>query len=492
MSDAILPKKPLPARLCERFRAIRWLVDFQKTRLYPILFALMCVISSVNGMAVYIPIFWLMTALVLFSIIFTDDTKVLLVPMFLGYYAVGRDLPINYYDWPDHFGALFSPFYEKGLFHMILCGLIMVTALLLRIVLDGTLKKSFRKRGLFFFGILILSGVILFNGIFTPHWQPMDLFYGMFMSIGLLVFYCLLSSFWEHSKDTITYACHTLVCNSGSVLLQILIWAIRTHRDGRLLVYDKAGSFTGIWRDAFCFSWGVTTVVGAMLVLGIPAALYLAKKSHRPLPYSLLATLFFLGSVFINTRSAMLVGGLVLLLGIILNSVKSKNPTSNRIFALCLALAFLAALLVLLFHFGGIQKIWELLRLHDKEGSGRIDIWQLGIADFLLSPIIGVGFMASSYTTYKNVFGNMYHSLPIEFLGATGVIGAIAFLFHFKDVVRLTVRRFSVDKLMLLLVPLMVLAMSLVDNFFFYLHFQIPYAIFLLLAERAEQEAEMA
>ena len=56
------------------------------------------------------------------------------------------------------------------------------------------------------------------------------------------------------------------------------------------------------------------------------------------------------------------------------------------------------------------------------------------------------------------------------------------------DIVRLTLRRFSVDKFMLLLVPLMVLAMSLVDNFFFYLNFQIPYAIFLMLAERIEHE----
>ena len=47
-----------------------------------------------------------------------------------------------------------------------------------------------------------------------------------------------------------------------------------------------------------------------------------------------------------------------------------------------------------------------------------------------------------------------------------------------------SLKQFSINKLLLLALPLTIIALSIFDNFFFYPHFQIFYAIFLALAEK--------
>ena len=64
-----------------------------------------------------------------------------------------------------------------------------------------------------------------------------------------------------------------------------------------------------------------------------------------------------------------------------------------------------------------------------------------------------------------------------------GILGISALLLHIKDFFILAFRRARLDRLFLLAVPVMILTMSLVDNFFFYLNLQIFYVAFLCLAE---------
>ena len=64
-----------------------------------------------------------------------------------------------------------------------------------------------------------------------------------------------------------------------------------------------------------------------------------------------------------------------------------------------------------------------------------------------------------------------------------GAVGGAAFLFHLWQV-GCVLRKPTAKKVLLLTLPFMILLMSLVDNFFFYLNQQIAYCMFLAVAER--------
>ena len=109
-----------------------------------------------------------------------------------------------------------------------------------------------------------------------------------------------------------------------------------------------------------------------------------------------------------------------------------------------------------------------------------------GIEDFLSSPVFGVGFNDGGYPEAlrnNNFFSNMYHCILIEIPAAMGIFGCLAFLLHGFELARVFFKKFSIDKMLVMMVPLSILGLSLVDNFFFYLHFQIYYGAFLSVAE---------
>ena len=153
---------------------------------------------------------------------------------------------------------------------------------------------------------------------------------------------------------------------------------------------------------------------------------------------------------------------------------------------MCLCAAIVGGVLFVSRNPDAIEAIRSLLRIDFDIDSGRKSLWEDGIRDFQSFPWFGIGFNDGGLPAEiasKNVYSNMYHNILVEFLGATGIVGCIAFAIHFRELIILFFKRFSINKALLSVLPLMIIAMSLFDNFFFYPHFQIFYAIFLGLAE---------
>jgi UDP-N-acetylglucosamine:LPS N-acetylglucosamine transferase len=260
------------------------------------------------------------------------------------------------------------------------------------------------------------------------------------------------------------------------------------HQNGNLFIYNDALEIIGINRQTL--AWGVATIVGAVIVLGIPAAMYLAKNCKCSFISYVSSLLFLAGAVLVNTRSAMIVGASFFLICAVIVCAKGKNRWFNRIYTLIL-IAFVCGVLIYIDtrviplneFFDNIRNI---LRLDDIENDSRIPLFKNGIEDFRSSWLFGVGFNDGGYTpdvVTNNVYSRMYHNIIIQFLGSMGIVGALAFLVHIKHLGEVTVRRFSLDKLLLIFVPLMIISMSMVDNFFFYANFQIIYSVFLAIAE---------
>lgn len=481
-------------QLRERSRILQILTDLLHSAYYPFLFAALCVISGTHGKLVYLPILWLLCGFVVFSALFATDHKVFFVPLLMAYYSMGSDSGTALFD-DQNLGYLQS--FDRGAFvQMCICGGVMLVALVVRFASDGTLAGLFRRRGLCTVGFLLINVGFLLNGLFSPAYQPIDLLYGLLFSFTLTLVYTLVLSMWDRSEDPIPYICLCMVCAAFIALFQFLILYFRLWLQGDPLIFNGAHLSMQEIRLHLNLSWGVSTIVGAVIALGIPAAMYLCHSHKRPwLSYSA-ALVLMLGTILIDTRSAFLTGGLFLLASAVICCISGENRRFNRRFtAILTGVALLAAVFVHIV----IRPLGELLpdamsflRLTNMSSDSRMRLYVNGLEDFRSSPIFGVGF-ADGYTEptahKNNVFSNMYHDVVLQLLASTGVVGTLLFLLHLRNLGEMAVRRFSSERLMLLFVPLMILMMSLVDNFFFYPNFQIFYSVFLALAERSLEEA---
>ena len=496
------------AKCYERSAAIRAVCAFQESFTYPIVLALLCVVSGMSKKEIYLPILVLLCLSVLFSALFARDTKVLLPPIFMGYYALGNDDSTHL----EGGEAAFFGDFDTHVFWIV--ALTVAVMVLVRFANDGTFAHLRRHRGAFLGGIIALDVAFLLNGLLSPTWRPRNLVYALTMIFGFTFFYLVFFSMFNRTKlasrtrfEKLTvYACVCVVCTAAVVLLQLLLRVRELYLADELLQYYKNDPTPRLMRENFRLPWGgYATNIAAIITLGIPACMYLARKC-RPAPLFVgLALVFYGGAYLTGTRSAMIVGALILLLGIILNCVNGQNRRQHRVIALALLLAAFAALIYVNRHARSLAELWnnllEFFRLEvlgdfdlldewiaDKNDSvgARLKLLQDGWNDFKSAPIFGVGFHDGSEQSDAEVISllsHMYHNLPLQFLGSMGVFGFAALIWHIVDLGRVMFKRFSINKALLLTLPLLILGTSMLDNFFFFLNFQIIYCAFLALSE---------
>lgn len=470
----------------ERSKIIRGLNRVQNSVFYPIVFAALCIFAGLNDKTVYLPIMWTMCGLLILSVLFSADNKVLLVPMLMSYYSLGSDS--EKLEFIDTDKIYLQSFDQEAFKQIVLCGVIMVLAVVVRLIADGSIARAFKKRGICTFSILLLDAALLMNGIFSSGYSALNLGYGALLATAITVVYFLVLAMLDRSENAIPYACKTLVCTSYVALIQCSVSALKMHKEGNLFRYNEALEIIGINRQTL--SWGVATIIGAVIVIGIPAAMYLAKNCKYSFVSYASALLFLCGAVLVDTRSALIVGSVFFVLCALISCVNGKNRWFNRAYtlvliaAICVALIYVNNKIIPLNEF--FDKIRNILRFEDLESDGRIPLFKNGIEDFKSSWLFGVGFNNGGYAAdvvKNNVYSKMYHNIVIQFLGSMGVVGIAAFLIHLKQLGEVAVRRFSLDKLLLIFVPLMTICMSMADNFFFYANFQIIYSVFLAISE---------
>ncbi len=482
------------AELRERYKIIKFLVEAQKSIWYPIVFAALGTISALNGYRVYLPLIYLLISFLVFSALFTDDTKVMLTPIIMLFFTIGLDKdPSSYYDSKGDLLSLMEPFALK---HYIALGIIGVCAIFFRLISDGSIAEAFKKHRHFTFGVIALDIAFMLNGIFSSKYDFSNIFYGFVIAGVFTAVYAVAAAVVERSENVISYVCLVKLLNSCSILLQVLITVLRAHEAGNWISYYPTVGYAHINGLALALGWGVQTNIGTALVLGIPAAMYLAKNSRSRLfcvfcCFS--SALFIVGTILINSRSSMLVSIPVFILCITVCIFKGKRRSPFIVSSvLCLALGS-GALIYITKNIMPLDVILSMLRIDKIMDSGRFALWKNGIEDFKSSPIFGVGFFDGAYPPENkpmNFHANMYHCILFEFPAAMGIVGCFAFLIHLYECAVILFKRFTSNKLFLMLINLMIIGMSLFDNFFFYPVFQIFYGVFLTVIEKYTEESE--
>ena len=488
-------------RIREKNKIISFIVKLQNTALYPALIAIICAISGTGNKDIYIPCVWIITALAVFGGLFSPDLKVFIVPAFLGYYAIGIDDPKGYFNTMESL-----PLFDmSSAWHFAACVIIIVAVLVYRLISDGMIKDMLFKRGVFFWGIIFLDLAIILGGFLSPQWTLSSFLFGLMVAGVLTVFYPLFLNIFARSKNAITYTCKTLIFTGFAIVAQISIIAYRLNLDGKL-IYDLGNGNYFLHRGALTLSWGFATLVGAVLVLSICAAMYLMRSRKYPALSLISAFILWVATILIDTRSAIFFGGIALVAGCILCCIGGKNRVANRITSMAIVLLLLLSVLYVVLKYPDsyrehLHSLLKFLRLEvdfdtmadvNSFFSSRITIWIDALKDFFTAPLFGVGFAYGYFTPETasgNLFINMYHNIILQFLASLGFLGLFAFLIHLKQMAEVMFRRFTVKKLLVMLVPFCILGMSLVDNFFFYPNFTIVYAAFIAAAEVLLEES---
>lgn len=487
---------------------VRAINAWQQSIWYPITVALLCAVSGISQKEIYLPILFLLCLFTLFSALFANDGRVFFPILMMGYYALGNEDDSHL----DGFDTALAEDFDTRIFWVV--GLVVAVIVIIRFFRDGTFSHLKRARGTFLFGILAMDVAFLLNGCFSGTWQPKLLGYGLSMVFGFTLFYLVFFSIVdrithddpEQLKALTVYICVCALCTALVILVQYVILLGPLYLSGKIIKrYGKAG-IPNMQRQLIRLPWGgYATNIAALMILGIPPALYLAKE-HRFAPLTFSLSVVLMGAAFMTgTRSSSLIGVVIFLVGTVLCCIKGKNRKQIRLFSLVLVLGGVTAL-VYVDRFvvrissliPDLLEIFRLEQLLDFSGledwaedaqdsiGARLSALKNGWDDFRAAPIFGVGFTDGSSAQDPSVIGilnHMYHLLPLQFLGSMGVVGLAALVWHLVDVVRTVLHRATVDRILLMLYPLTILVSSLTDNFFFFLNFQILYCAFLALAE---------
>ena len=465
----------------EKNRAVAAVAAWQKTIWFPAVYAVLGVVSCSFGMAAYIPVYYIFMLLTVFAALFCEDSKVLLAPLLISYFAVGGDGILNYGQAITDVSLFFEP---AGLVNMYIVGSVMAAAILFRLIADGTIAAVFRRRGLLTWGFLALAAAMLLNGIFSAAWEPLDLAWGLFMAVGLLLAYFIVLAMSDKTENIVGYLLR--VCLIVGLMICAEEWILmgRLAADGMLLELDEAGKWTGGFvRDYQVLGWGVSTYAAGMLAILIAPTMALAYSNRRGVWYYLAAVVMFLTIILLNARTAMLMGGIILLACMIICCFGTNRKQNRIVFAAIVAAALVCvagvwAVMGTNDFFGFIA---EMLRF-DQGDNHRFERWANGWKDFLSAPVFGVGFMDGAATD-PSMYSNMYHNIFVQLIGALGVFGLLAFLFHIIQVAVLCVRKFRLERFLVLLGAAAVILTSLLDNFFFFFSVQLFYGAFLAAAE---------
>ena len=470
--------------LCSQSGFARQIDRYLNSVWYPICLGALCAFSGLGGSSRYTVCMGLIAVTVLLTILFATDLKPLFAPMLMSFCALGKDSQASY---ADQIGDVMLSYNDAAFAFVIGLGILAVTALLIRFWKDGTIKDIWQNGGRLGWSILVLDVAFLLNGVGSPDWVPLDIGYGALMAFGFTFFYFICVSIARRGENTAKFACQCMVCTSFLGLAQLAVLFVNLQQQG--LLAFRMGMLTGDSRTAMELGWGISTSVSAYLVLGIPAAFYLAAN-HRFSGFSYALAFVLFGCIVMQgSRGPILTGAAAMLVGIIACCFGKNKDLCRK---LALGVLCLIPVFLLLIHFAllPLPQLWERLlevtRLDNLAGDGRFTLWERGLEHFSVSPVLGVGFERGAFIGYgipQNVFGKMYHNIGIQFLAAMGAVGGAAFLFHLWQV-GCVLRKPTAKKVLLLTLPFMILTMSLVDNFFFYLNQQIAYCMFLAVAER--------
>lgn len=436
---------------------------------YPYLVAALAFAGHTTGWDVPFACLILLSALP--GLFVMHDAEFLVSPFIMLTFTVTA----RYYD-PVTADYRYDRFLEKprSILFLVVVGIVVVA--LIAFMIRNRLGANRVGRSPVFISLTVLCGVMFFNGAFNPLYTPKDLMFAAIFALSTLFVYVLFAFYGNFDRRSIDRFFFCLVI-AGVLILAELLFAYLTR------VRFAEGT---IVKESVVVGWGVWTTVGGMLAFLLPAPFYFARWHRNGWLFYLIGLAMFAGTLFSQSRGALLVGGAILLICLVLVSMDGSNRRQNRIFTAVVVALMAVGALLLSNRFGTVIRNFAEYGFGD---NGRFALWEAGWKHFLKYPVFGSGFY-DSYLSEWNfvVYPYLYHNTLVQMLAACGAVGLLAYLWHRAMTVRLLLCRRNIFKWFLGTCVLGLLLFSLIDVLFFKTFPTIFYALMLVYMEMSEEK----
>lgn len=186
-------------------------------------------------------------------------------------------------------------------------------------------------------------------------------------------------------------------------------------------------------RKSLHVGWGMSNIIGAMMLLCIPMTLYLSYKDKAHTPIAAVAFLLELVTLILTLSRASILAGLIGIPALFVYTAVKVKHKEYFFISYGAILAVLCAVILLCMDQASL--IWERITIFEftSEGmdvldSGRLEIYAQAMKEFLLSPIYGVG--AAFKFNHDGFNSYWYHNSFIQFMVNGGTIGLLGYIAH--------------------------------------------------------------
>jgi len=351
--------------------------------------------------------------------------------------------------------------------------LALIGALIFFLIRNRKRCNRLQKNGIWISAV-IFCVAMLFNGAFSANYTLQNILYVLLFSAAFLAIYFLFALYMPFDSKAIDYLMYCFVL-AGLVICAELVTAYFT---------TVAISNGTVDKGSVVLGWGIWTAIGGMLAFLMPACFYFAA-SHKHGWIAFALGLFEYLCVFLSqSRGAFLFGTVALILCLAYLFFKGKNRKQNRIFT---SVLFALGLLVAILFFDKIKTLLGNVTNLELFDNGRFWKWEIGIDHFLTYPVFGSGFYDSFVDpAFEHGFDPyLYHNTVVQMLGACGIVGLIAYLYHRFQTMRLLFKHITPCKIFITIAFVAFLGFNLLDVLFFKFYPTFFYALMLLCAEHS-------
>ncbi len=384
-----------------------------------------------------------------------------------------------------------SVFYNTTGVAVVIIAIVCTIAILTRIGLDPNIgfKKLFTCKRALMWGILAIGIAYLLSGIGSESYGEVfgkNLLFAFIQFMSFFIIYFIFSASINWSKVIKDYLSWLVIILSVVVMFEL----------GYIYCTQNVIQNGTILRGKLSNGWGTYNNIGAMIVLGIPFAFYLACTKKHTYLYLILATILLVGVMLSCSRSSMLGGMVIYLISLIVTFIKADN---KKWFRISTGILVGVGVIVGIIFFDKILEIFKNVPTIVKPSdgglsfndSGRFEIYKNGLLAFVNNPIFGQTFYPINYNLYDHAtldsfsafFPPRWHNTIVQLLASCGIVGMLAYGYHRYQTIKLFIKKPTLYKSFIALSILSLLAMSMLDCHMFNIGPVLIYIIMLTFAE---------
>lgn len=441
--------------------------DFYNGIWYALFVGVLVVIG--NAFGIEVPLFAVMVVTFFIGCLIAYDFRFAIVPFLCTVCFVSAKNAPNVTIFREHFGQLSVLIALSVSFGLLAVGVVVFA------VRNRRRRNAFPQKS-FFMSMAIFCVAMVLNGAFNSAYTLQNLIYALNFPLALLLIYALFALYVHFDRGAFQYFMYALVIAGMVISLELVLHYLL----GNVIVDGV------IVKENVVLGWAVWATIGGMIAFVMPACFYFAATHKRGWIFYLLGIFEFICIMLSQSRGALLVGAVILLVSIVLLCIFGVNRRCNRY--MTLGLAVVVGFCAIFLH----EKIISVLQNFINTGfddHGRYVLWKTGTEKFLKHPIFGAGFYDNGIVSEWDIqiYPFFYHNTIVQIIGSTGIVGMAAYLWHRFATVKRVVEKPSLYKTYLGLCILACLGFCMLDVMLFITYPLIFYTLILLFMEKSDE-----